>query len=214
MARERDSTRAWGRQAEAARNDVLILAAARAVLSEFGSDAPMSAIAERAGVGQGTLYRRYESKDELLRQLCISSTREAAAEAADALASEEDSWSALTRLVRWCAEVGFGAFGVTAGSFTVTQELLDAVGEMRDAVLRIVNCAREEGSLRSDIGDGDIFLIFDRLQRQRVHTKPGRDFDKRYVALILEGLRAPTGEALPGAPTTWEDVSRSWAASS
>ena len=57
-----------GRKAEAARNDELILEAARAV---FVADpgAPVSAVAERAGVGIGALYRRYRSKEELLQRL-------------------------------------------------------------------------------------------------------------------------------------------------
>jgi AcrR family transcriptional regulator len=58
-----------GRQAEARRNDRLILEAAREVFVE-DTDAPISAVAERAGVGIGALYRRYASKEELLRRLC------------------------------------------------------------------------------------------------------------------------------------------------
>ena len=58
-----------GRQAQAARNDEVILAAARAVFVADPS-APISAVAERAGVGISALYRRYASKEELLRKLC------------------------------------------------------------------------------------------------------------------------------------------------
>ena len=56
-----------GRQAEAARNDAAILEAARAVFLR-DSSAPMSAVAERAGVGVAGLYRRFAGKDELLRK--------------------------------------------------------------------------------------------------------------------------------------------------
>ncbi len=59
-----------GRQAEAARNDRPVLDAARDVFARHGADAPVSAIAERAGVGMGSLYRRYGSKADLLRHLC------------------------------------------------------------------------------------------------------------------------------------------------
>ena len=58
-----------GRRAEAARNDELILAAAREVFIDHPS-APISTVAARAGVGIGALYRRYESKEELIRVLC------------------------------------------------------------------------------------------------------------------------------------------------
>jgi len=60
-----------GRQAEARRNDLVVLEAARDVFTALGADAPISAVAERAGVGMGTLYRRYGSKTELLQHLCV-----------------------------------------------------------------------------------------------------------------------------------------------
>ena len=80
-----------GRRAQAARNDELILQAARAV---FVSDpsAPISAVAERAGVGISALYRRYGSKEELLRQLSGDGLRRYIAEAEAALADEGDPW--------------------------------------------------------------------------------------------------------------------------
>ena len=65
-----------GRQAEAARNDRRLLDAARDVFAARGEAATVSAIAERAGVGIGSLYRRYGSKEELLRQLCILAMEE------------------------------------------------------------------------------------------------------------------------------------------
>src|SRR5260370_12102862 len=61
-----------GRQAQARRNDLAVLEAARDVFSVQGADAPISAVAERAGVGMGTLYRRYGSNAELLRPLRLA----------------------------------------------------------------------------------------------------------------------------------------------
>src|ERR671915_1851369 len=58
-----------GRRAEAARNDEAILASARDVFVA-DPDAPVSAVAQHAGVGISSLYRRYESKEDLLRKLC------------------------------------------------------------------------------------------------------------------------------------------------
>src|SRR5215218_2186680 len=81
-----------GRQAEARRNDRLILEAAREVFVE-DPDAPISAVAERAGVGIGALYRRYASKEELLRRLCSEGLRRYIAEAETALA-DDDPWAA------------------------------------------------------------------------------------------------------------------------
>ncbi|HJZ02032.1 MAG TPA: helix-turn-helix domain-containing protein, partial [Streptosporangiaceae bacterium] len=74
-----------GRQAEARRNDLVVLEAARDVFSALGADAPVSAVADRAGVGIGTLYRRYGSKAELLQRLCVLAMEQAVAAADDAL---------------------------------------------------------------------------------------------------------------------------------
>ena len=64
-----------GRQAEASRNDERVLAAARTVLTA-APDAPMAEIARRAGVGIGTLYRRYPSKEALVQHLCLDGMRQ------------------------------------------------------------------------------------------------------------------------------------------
>src|SRR2546423_1938241 len=91
-----DSTRLPGRRGQAARNDTLILDAAREV---FLADpkAPIAAVAERAGVGISALYRRYAGKEDLLRRLCHDGLRRfiAEAEAADA---EPDGWAAFAGL--------------------------------------------------------------------------------------------------------------------
>src|SRR5829696_10184879 len=81
-----------GRKAQAARNDTAILDAARAVYAA-DPDAPIASVASRAGVGISALYRRYPSKEELLRKLCADGLAGyiAAAQAAVAsLANGED----------------------------------------------------------------------------------------------------------------------------
>src|SRR5690242_3660534 len=74
-----------GRRGQAARNDGVILEAARDV---FLADpkAPIAAVAERAGVGISALYRRYANKEDLLRRLCADGLRRFIAEAETALA--------------------------------------------------------------------------------------------------------------------------------
>src|SRR5215475_4953452 len=85
-----------GRYAEAARNDRLVLDAAREVFTSQGFDAPVSAVAQRAGVGIGSLYRRYGSKTELLQRLCTLAM-EQAIEAAQAALAVGDPWAGLAR---------------------------------------------------------------------------------------------------------------------
>ena len=88
-----------GRRAEAARNDERILESARAV---FVADpgAPIAAVAEHAGVGISALYRRYPSKEELLRRLCGDGLRRFIADAEAALADDGDPWEAFAGFMR------------------------------------------------------------------------------------------------------------------
>src|SRR3954449_8481819 len=85
-----------GRRAQAAANDERILAAAREVFVA-DPEAPIAAVAARAGVGISALYRRYPSKEELLRKLCGDGLRESIAAAEAALADDGDAWKVFRR---------------------------------------------------------------------------------------------------------------------
>src|SRR4051794_16726518 len=108
-----------GRQAEAERNDRRVLDAAREIFAAYGAAAPVSAIAERAGVGMGSLYRRYGSKDDLLRQLCVEAMEQSIAAAEEALAAT-DAWVGLRDYVHTCVARGTGALAPLAGSIKTT----------------------------------------------------------------------------------------------
>ena len=82
-----------GRRAEAARNDDAILAAAREVFIA-DPDAPVSEVVERAGVGISSLYRRYRSKEDLLRKLCGDGLQRYIDIAQDAVEDDGDLWEA------------------------------------------------------------------------------------------------------------------------
>src|SRR5215217_7635231 len=120
-----------GRQAEASRNDELVLAAARAVLTA-DPGAAIADIARRAGVGIGTLYRRYPSKEALVQHLCLDGMRQLEAVTRAALRRvDEDPWEAFATWMREGLEAGAGSLGATlAGSFTPTEELLGAAREL------------------------------------------------------------------------------------
>ena len=111
-----------GRQAEARRNDLVVLEAARDVFTAQGADAPVSAVAKHAGVGMGTLYRRYGSKTELLQRLCVLAMDQALAAADDALAAS-DPWDGLCGYIRTCVELRSGALASLAGQIETTAEM-------------------------------------------------------------------------------------------
>ncbi len=135
MARSLSPQSARGRQAEARRNDLAVLEAARDVFIAMGADAPIAAVAERAGVGMGTLYRRYGSKTELLQRLCMLAM-EQALEAADEALRADDPWAGLAGYITAAIELRSGALASLAGRIETTDE-------MRRAAQRGLTCVTE-----------------------------------------------------------------------
>ena len=144
-----------GRQAEARRNDHAVLDAARDVFAAQGADAPISAVAERAGVGMGTLYRRYGSKTELLQRLCVMAM-EQAIEAADDALGADDPWAGLCGYIRACVEMRSGALASLAGQIEATDEMRAAARRSMTRTREVVDRARRAGRLRADVYPLDI----------------------------------------------------------
>jgi AcrR family transcriptional regulator len=206
-----------GRQAEARRNDLAVLDAARDVFTAHGASAPITAVAERAGVGMGTLYRRYGSKTELLQRLCVLAMQQALNAAADALRAD-DPWTGLTGYIGACVELRAGALASLAGQVETTAEMLGTAQRSLAATAEIVARAHRDGSLRADVTPLDInWLIeqFSRRARDRVDPDEERNVRSRLLAIALDGLRArPGGQALPGRPPSLEHYASRWSATS
>jgi AcrR family transcriptional regulator len=204
---ETPTVRLSGRQAEAARNDELIREAAREV---FLADpaAPISAVAERAGVGIGALYRRYRSKEELLQRLAADGLRRYIAEVETALADESDPWTAFSRFMRRSLDAG--AHSLTArlaGSFSATEEMNRDGRRAYEATQQLLERAKAAGALRPDVEVGDISMLFEQLQfiraadRERAH-----ELRHRSLTLLLDGLHSASPTPLPGSALGWEEI--------
>nr|WSZ96992.1 TetR/AcrR family transcriptional regulator [Streptomyces sp. NBC_00857] len=93
---------------DAQRNLEHVLRAAREVFGELGYGAPMEDVARRARVGVGTVYRRFPSKDVLVRRIAEEETSRLTAQARTALGQEDEPWSALSRFLRTSVASGAG----------------------------------------------------------------------------------------------------------
>lgn len=93
---------------DAQRNLEHVLRAAREVFGELGYGAPMEDVARRARVGVGTVYRRFPSKDVLVRRIAEEETARLTEQARSALGQEEEAWSALSRFLRTSVASGAG----------------------------------------------------------------------------------------------------------
>jgi AcrR family transcriptional regulator len=93
---------------DAQRNLEHVLRAAREVFGELGYGAPMEDVARRARVGVGTVYRRFPSKDVLVRRIAEEETSRLTEQARTALGQEDEPWSALSRFLRTSVDSGAG----------------------------------------------------------------------------------------------------------
>ena len=198
-----------GRQAEAQRNDRLVLDAAREVFASQGGGAPVSAVAKRAGVGMGSLYRRYGSKTELLQHLCVLAMEQTIEAAERALASE-DAWSGLEGYVRECVAFGSGALAPLAGTIQTTPRMWETSKRGRKLLDELVARAHREGGLRPDVTTLDVLWLIE-LFGSHGPARAGDDrARRRLLAVALDGLRARAARPLPGPPPSARDYEARW----
>ncbi|GGW51711.1 TetR family transcriptional regulator [Streptomyces lucensis JCM 4490] len=103
-----DGARTTPLRVDAQRNLEHVLRAAREVFGELGYGAPMEDVARRARVGVGTVYRRFPSKDVLVRRIAEEETSRLTEQARTALGQEDEPWSALSRFLRTSVASGAG----------------------------------------------------------------------------------------------------------
>lgn len=198
-------------RADARRNRDQIINAAKAIFAAEGPDAPMEEIARRAGVGVGTLYRRFPDREALIRAVARDNFTNALTHAQAAAAEETTGWNALVRLLKSSDELQLSVrLGMTSPrawdvvkSDQVTQELRDALLEVLTGV---VGTAQAEGSLRTDVGAGDIAAMYSMLLRRPSDPAQQR-VAERALHIMLDGLR-PHRHAteLPGRPLPVSEV--------
>ncbi|WP_454042501.1 TetR/AcrR family transcriptional regulator [Cellulosimicrobium sp. Marseille-Q8652] len=201
-----------GRRAQAARNDTVILAAARDVFVAE-PDAPVAAVAQAAGVGISALYRRYPSKEALLATLCLDGLRRFV-EVAQAALDVPDPWRAFETFLRGIVDADVHSLTVhLAGRFTPTPEHHALAGEAGELAAQVLRRAQDAGVVRADVDDTDLPMVYEQLAAIRLGD-PDRvaDLRRRYLELQLAGLRAAAadGAALPGSAPTQAELGARW----
>jgi AcrR family transcriptional regulator len=169
-------------RSDARRNLERVLDAAAEVFAEEGPDASIDEIAARAGVGHGTVFRRFPTKDDLMFAVIERRVDEMKSLAKTALASS-DPGGAFFDFVRRLAELAMS----TPGLHRCVVHCGDKPGaaELEKLVARVVSRAQRAGAVRRDVEPEDVRL----LVRGALTNAPEGQW-RRHLDVVLDGLRA------------------------
>ena len=177
-------------RADARRNRERVLMAARTVFAEHGREAQMDDVARRAGVGVGTVYRHFPTKEALVNALALDLFHGLIKAARDAL-EIEDPWAAFTHAL-W--EGGHllasdRAFTEIASQteMPITPEL---AAELNHVFGRLIARAQEAGALRSDLVLDDIAMFMCGIGAATAKPHCCPEAWKRHLEIVIDGLRA------------------------
>lgn len=194
-------------RADAARNRLKVLDAARAAFAEHGRDAQMDDIARRAGVGIGTVYRHFPTKESLALALVEQQFETIIAYIRDELLTDPDPWRALERSFEFCATTqeadrGYAdvvasiAGGVPAVGGAPPGLPQERVAEMMALTEQLLARAHAAGVVRADLRAEDMPAFYAGLAKV---VQAGIADWRRYVELLLDALRP--GRDRPRSPS-------------
>lgn len=193
-----DSVRPLRRDAE--RNRQRILAAAAEVFTQRGLDVSLDEVARHAGVGVGTVYRRFADKDELVETLFIERIDEIAERARQALGIP-DPWTALVTFLEQWATILAGDVGLRElmmfGSYA-QDRVCYARNTFAPIVGELVERAKASGQARADLSATDIPFIALTLSGAAEYARSSRpEVWRRYLALLIDGMCASRSDSTP-----------------
>jgi AcrR family transcriptional regulator len=181
-------------RADARRNRARVLDAARTAFAAEGSSVPLDEIARRAGVGAGTVYRHFPTKEALFEAVVRDRLRQLAEDGRALNGGCADPGEALFRFIdRLISEAAPKRDLIDALDSTgvdVTAALAGAVGELRAETGRLLARAQQAGVVRGDIDLTDLMALLSGTI-QATQRQPGHRIDpRRAIAVLCDGLRA------------------------
>jgi AcrR family transcriptional regulator len=177
-------------RADARRNRERVLEGAREVFASRGRDAQMDDVARAAGVGVGTVYRHFPTKEALISALAVSLFEKVLASARAAL-EIEDPWEAFTSALWAGVEVlaSDRAFTEIIGQAEMPFETC-LVSDMNNAYIELMDRAKASGDLRPDIVIDDIPMFTCGIGMATVKPHACQEAWRRHLSVLIDGLRA------------------------
>ena len=201
-------------RSDARRNREQLVASARELFAAHGVDVPVEDITHHAGVGMGTLYRHFPTKEELVDAVLEDAFAELVQAAEEAVAAA-DAWAGFTgflerALSAHAANRGLKDVLAAARGGQGAQRAEAMRARMRPLLRRMIQRAQEQGTLRPDFRSEDLPLVFwtaDRVIDRAAAVAP--DYWRRFLGLLLDGLRADAATPLPQPSLTRAQLERS-----
>jgi AcrR family transcriptional regulator len=189
-------------RADAVRNRERLLEAAKAVFSAGGSEASLEAVARRAGVGIGTLYRHFPTREALFEAVYRREVQQLV-ELAEQLGNEASPVDALRRWLRANVELVATKKGMLAALAVAVHGssalYADTFARLTKAVGALLDRAVAAGEIRADIGPED--LLRSLIGMCYLHDRPGWQASvMRLIDVFVDGLRVPSAEAVKARP--------------
>ncbi|MGC4941424.1 TetR/AcrR family transcriptional regulator [Kribbella sp. DT2] len=178
-------------RADAQRNRARVLAAAERVFAERGTAASTEEVARAAGVGVGTVFRHFPTKEALLQALIVQRLTRIAADAREHAASPDPAafFDFFAAVVRGSATKLELADALAELGVHPTEAVAPVAEELTGALAALLEHAQQDGAVRRDIGVGDVIALLAGASQARRHAA-----DDRPLAVILDGLRVPNAE--------------------
>ncbi|GAB3030164.1 TetR/AcrR family transcriptional regulator [Mycobacterium bourgelatii] len=186
-------------RADAARNVDRIVRAARDVYRELGADAPIEAIARRAGVGERTLYRRFPAKADLVRAT-LESIAEGLTPTIEDARRADDPVDGIARLLEAAISLASQEHHLLTAAHQAGSLTMDISAELDDALAELARRGQEAGLIRNDLVADDLPRLIAMLHSVLWTMEPGSDSWRRYLALVLDAISTRPAQPLPPAP--------------
>jgi len=180
-------------RADARRNHEKIIEGAREVFARNGASAQMEDIARMSGVGVGTVYRHFPTKEALMTELVRRSFASFAQTAREALADEDEPFDVFARVLRRNSELIAGDAAaqqaLMGGGTEVWEGTEPERQELGEITRQFVERAQQAGTMRRDIGADDIPMLMCGICATMSHPAPRFDW-RRHLELAIDSLRA------------------------
>jgi AcrR family transcriptional regulator len=186
-------------RADARRNRARVLEAAESVFAAKGTAAPTEEVARAAGVGIGTVFRHFPTKEALLEAVLVARLRRFVDEAEAVVAAESDDpggafFAFLTSWIEMSSAKNAYFEALTAAGVSLPTEKSEIGARLLGALGVLLSRAQAAGAVREDLVPGELITIIIGVARAAEYAGPDARLRDRAVTILFDGLRPSAGE--------------------